>query len=146
MDDYYIIVPPNREAKPILEQIVEKARELKLTISLSKTQILSLYKPFKFCKIKYILTTTGKVVTRGYRDNLKRARKKIKSFKKLVENNLIDYQNLWASINGIMAYFEKYNDHNRVLRLRRLFYSIYGFSCERMKNFEVLRRQNEIYI
>ena len=41
-------------------------------------------------------------------------------------------------------YFESYDDHNRVLRLRRLFYSVFGFSPERIENFRERGKKDEI--
>lgn len=49
------------------------------------------------------------------------------------------------SVNGMFAYLEGYDDHKRVLRLRRIFYAIYGFSSERIENFrlaEKISKQN----
>lgn len=146
MDDYYIIIPPGQNAKDILNKIVIKAEELKLTISKAKTRIVSLTKPFKFCKLKYRLTSTGRIIVNGCRDSLKRARRKFRALNKKIKEDLITYEELWTSINGTMAYFKKYNDHNRILKLRRLFYGIFGFSCENIANFrERQRRKNEVY-
>ena len=51
-----------------------------------------------------------------------------------------------VSVNGkqMLAYFESYDDHNRVLRLRRLFYSIFGFSPEQIENFRERGQKDEI--
>ena len=49
------------------------------------------------------------------------------------------------SVNGMLAYFECYNDHKRVLRLRRLFYAIFGFSPERIENFRERGIKGEIH-
>lgn len=54
------------------------------------------------------------------------------------------YEDLWTSVNGILAYFEKYNDHNRVLKLRRLFYEIYGFSPERIDAFRKAEAERKV--
>lgn len=135
MDDYYIIVPPELDAKFILELIIAKAETIGFTISRNKTRIQSLKKPFKYCKVKYTLTKTGKVIVNGNRDGVKRARRKIKAFKGKIESNLMTYEDLWNSVNGMLAYFKKYNDHNRILKLRRLFYRIYGFSPEKIEAF-----------
>lgn len=135
MDDYYIIVPPDRDAKEIMRLIVAKAESLRLTISKSKSKIVPLTKPFKYCKAKYTLTETGRVVVNGNRDSVKRARRKIKAFYYKIQNGEMAYEDLWTSVNGMLAYFEGYNDHGRVLRLRQLFYSIFGFSPERIENF-----------
>lgn len=135
MDDYYIIVPPDRNPKEILKLVVAKAESLRLTISKSKTRIIPLTKPFKYCKAKYTLTETGKVIVNGNRDGMKRARRKIKAFHQKIQNGEMSYEELWTSINGILTYFESYNDHGRILRLRRLFYAIFGFSPEKLENF-----------
>ena len=55
------------------------------------------------------------------------------------------YEDLWTSVNGMLAYFEGYNDHGRVLRLRRLFYAIYGFSPEKIENFRMKGENHELH-
>ena len=145
MDDYYIIVPPDRNPKEIMRLVKKKASELKLTISQSKSRIIPLTKPFRYCKAKYRLTETGRVIVNGNRDGMKRARRKIKAFYQKVLNGEMTYEDLWTSVNGILAYFESYHDHNRVLKLRRLFYSIFGFSPEKIENFRKRGITSEIY-
>ena len=146
MDDYYVIVPPDRDPKEIMQLIVAKAESLRLTISQSKTRIIPLTKSFKYCKAKYTLTETGKVIVNGNRDGIKRARRKIKAFYHKIQNGEMSYEDLWTSVNGILAYFGSYNDHGRILRLRRLFYAIFGFSPERIENFrERGNKGNEIH-
>ena len=141
---YYVIVPPDRDAKEIMALIVAKAEGLKLTVSKSKSRIVPLTKPFRYCKAKFILTETGRVVMNGNRDGVKRARRKIKAFRTKIQNGEMSYDDLWTSVNGMLAYFESYDDHNRVLRLRRLFYSIFGFSPERIENFRERGKKDEI--
>lgn len=118
---------------------------LGLTISAEKSRIVPLTKPFRYCKAKYILTEAGRIVVMGSRDSIKRDRRKIKAFKSKVDNGEMSYEDLWASVNGMFAYLEGYDDHKRVLRLRRVFYAIYGFSSERIENFrlaEKISKQN----
>lgn len=145
MDDYYILVPPDKDPKEIMRLVIAKAESLRLTVSLSKTRIVPLTKPFKYCKAKYHLTETGKVIVNGNRDGVKRARKKIKAFYHKIQNGEMNYEDLWTSINGIFAYFESYNDHGRVLRLRRLFYAVFGFSPEHIENFRERGIKGEVY-
>lgn len=145
MDDYYIIVPPDKDPKEIMRLVIEKAESLKLTISKSKSRIVPLTKPFRYCKAKYTLTETGKVIVNGNRDGVKRARRKIKAFRKKIAEGEMSYEDLWTSVNGMLAYFEAYNDHKRVLRLRRLFYAIFGFSPEKIENFRMRGKINEVH-
>lgn len=132
-------------ANKIMNLVVEKAESLRLTISRSKSRIVPLTKPFRYCKAKYYLTETGKVIVNGNRDGVKRARRKIKAFYHKIQNGEMSYEDLWTSVNGMLAYFECYNDHKRVLRLRRLFYAIFGFSPERIENFRERGIKGEIH-
>lgn len=135
MDDYYIIVPPDQDPKLVMKKIIAKAESLGLIISREKSRIVPITKPFRYCKAKYTLTETGRVVVNGNRDGVKRARRKIKAFYGKIQNGDMNYEDLWTSVNGMLMYFEGYDDHARVLRLRRLFYSIFGFSPETIDNF-----------
>lgn len=146
MDDYYILVPPDTDAAAVLDLIIAKAESIGFTVSRDKTKIVPISKPFKYCKAKYTLTDTGAVIVSGSRDSLKRGRRKIRAFYNKVKNGELVLEDLWASVNGTLAYFSSYNNHGRVLKLRRLFYSIFGFSPEKMTNFHTKgEKGNEIY-
>lgn len=145
MDDYAIIVPPGRNPKEILQLFIKKAESLGLHISKSKTKIVPLTKPFKYCKAKFLLTETGKVIVSGNRDAMKRDRRKIKSYAGKIFNKEMSYEDLWTSMNGMIAYLKKYNNHKKVLRLLRLFYSIFGFSAEHIENFRARSFNDEVY-
>ncbi len=140
MDDYYILIPPDRDEKEIMHLIVKKAESLKLTVSKSKSRILPLTKPFRYCKAKYTLTESGKVVVTANRETMKRDRRKIKAFYQKIRDGKMSYEDLWTSTNGMLAYLEQYNDHKRVLRLKRLFYSLFGFSPEYIETFRAMER------
>ncbi len=135
MDDYYILVPPDRDPRKILKAFINKSNGLGLHISHSKTKIVPLVKRFKYCKAKFYLTETGKVIVNGNRDAMKRDKRKITAFGSKVFCGEMSYEDLWTSTNGMLAYLENYNDHNKVLKLRRHFYSIFKFSPEKIENF-----------
>lgn len=136
MDDYHIIVPPGRDPKEILRKITEKAKQQGLTVNLAKTHIYPLTKPFKFCKAKYTLTETGRVIVNGNRDSVTRARRKFRAYKGKIERGEMSLEDLRTAVQSTVAYFETYDDHNRVLKLRRLFYALFGFSMEKNHNFK----------
>lgn len=134
MDDYPILVPPDRDPKEILNRIVEKAAQYGLTVSIAKTRICPLSQPFKYCKAKFRLTETGRVVINGNRKSVSRARHKFKALKKKYDSGERTFEDVRASIQGSIAYFENYDDHNRVLKLRRLAYSLFGFKLDKRHN------------
>ena len=52
-----------------------------------------------------------------------------------VEADECTYVDVYQAIQSSLAYFEQFTDHNRILKLRRLFYSLFGFSCEDYQEF-----------
>lgn len=130
MDDYYFLVPPDRDPKEILKKFKDKAKENSITINENKTHILKFGQPFKFCKTKYIITPTGKIITHSNREALLRALRKIRKLK-----NKISLLDIWAITQACNNYYSKSDDHGKILKLRREFFRLYHFSCERYTNF-----------
>ena len=99
MDDFYNLVPPNRNCREILSAMFAQAEKNKFTFNPDKTRYIHLDRPFRYCKTKYFLTESGHVVMRANRN---------------------------------------------ILKLRRIFYSIFGFSCESIENFREKERRTEM--
>ena len=135
MDDFYYIVPPGVDYKEVIKVLKEQAKKNCLTLHPDKTRYVPLTHPFRFCKIKYILTETGKVIKRANQKTMGRDRKKIKALHKKIQNNEMSYEDLWTSVNGMMAYLNNYTEHEHILQLRRYFYKLFGFSCENIQEF-----------
>lgn len=130
MDDYYIIVPPDMDVYKVFEKIENKAKEGKLIINYHKTKIIKFGTPFRYCKVKYIITDTGKVITRCNPRSIQVLRRKIKKFHQMWLNKEISKEDLISSMNSSFSYIENFNDHNRVLELKRLFFKLFGFSIK----------------
>ena len=142
MDDFYYMVPPDVDPKEVIKVINEQAKKNHLTLHPDKTRYIPLTKPFRFCKIKYILTETGQVIKRANQKTMGRDRKKIRALHKKLLNKEMSYEDLWTSVNGMMAYLGNYREHNHTLELRRYFYKLFGFSCENLQEF---RKRDEQY-
>ena len=57
---------------------------------------------------------------------MKRARRKLKLFKKQVEAGRRAIEDVKQFMTCQLAYYKNYNDHGRVLRLSRLCYALFG--------------------
>lgn len=135
MDDFYNLVPPKRNCREILLAMFSQAEKNKFTFNPDKTNYIHLDRPFRYCKTKYFLTESGRVVKRANKTAVPRDRRKIKSLYRKVVAGKISYEDVWTSVNGMIAYLENYDEHKNILKLRRLFHSIFGFSCESIENF-----------
>ena len=128
MDDYHISVPPDRDPKEILRIFIEKSAELDIKVSLSKTKIVPMGEAFKFCKMKRWIKN-GKIMKRGCPESARRAKRKIKMF---ARSNM-KYEDVYTSVNSTLSYFDRTFNHGTQLRLKRLFYSLFGFPCDRIE-------------
>ena len=58
-------------------------------------------------------------------ESMKRARRKMRYFKTQVDAGKMTVQQVEQWLQGQIAYYENFDDHGRVLRLRRLFHAIF---------------------
>ncbi len=91
-DDFRIFVETKEEAQEILEKIREITAKLGITLSERKTYITKMSKGFTFLKKRYILTDSGRIITRHYRRNLIYERRKLKKFKKMMLRGELEYK------------------------------------------------------
>lgn len=147
MDDFVMCVPPHLDPKEVLRIFIDKAAEQGLTVSIKKTKIIPFGKPFRFCKAKYTVSETGHVSSHGSRDTIKRGRAKMNSFKSLVlDEHTMSFEDLWASVNGVLNYYEHFDDHGRVLRFKRIIYKIFdGLTCNGVKDFRNKEAEYAVY-
>lgn len=58
------------------------------------------------------------------------------------------YDNLYTATNSALSYIERFDNHKQLLKLKRLFYALFGFSAEDKVNFDIAdifqrRKDNE---
>lgn len=131
MDDYYIIMPDAEALKALIREMVRRFEALGIRVNKRKCKVIPLTKPFRFCKARFTLRENGAVKVNGSRDGVKRARRKIKMFHKEFTAGKRPYSAVEQYMECQSAYYENFNDHGRLLRLRRLHYAIFfgGAKC-----------------
>lgn len=112
MDDYYIGSHDIEELQPLLEELVFRFAALGIAVNRQKVQIVPLDRPFRFCKVQFRLTETGRVVRHAFHDSAKRGRRKIRHLWALGEARAAR-----DALVAHTAYYAKHNDHGRVQRL-----------------------------
>lgn len=125
MDDYDAILESMKRAEEVQDDVFQRAEAMGLIVNRNKSKIVDISKPFRFCKVKFQLTDTGRVITHGCRDGMKRARRKMRYFKTQVDAGKMTVPQVEQWLQGQIAYYENFDDHGRVLRLRRLFHAIF---------------------
>lgn len=136
MDDYYMLVPPYMNPYEVLSKFIAKAKDCGIHINKNKTHIVKFGKPFRYCKTKYQITETGRIIRHGSRKTAYRAMQKLKKLKPKIDDCEISYMDLWAVVQSFYNYFRRHEDHGRLLRFKYLFREIYGFRGMDAKEFK----------
>ena len=71
------------------------------------------------------LMESGKIRVNGSRDGVKRARRKLKLFYREFKEEKRDFKSIEQYMECQSAYYRSFDDHGRLLRLRRLYHAIF---------------------
>lgn len=112
MDDSYIISKDKSFLHDMLREITRIAGDLGIFINHKKTKIMKINQTFTWLKLRYKLTETGHLVKKINPKTVTRERRKLKKYRKLVDNDkmpLSDVKNSFKSLLGA---------YNKLLSLR----------------------------
>lgn len=130
-DDFWAVLPDIEDLKKFAYELVSRFEAKGIRVNKRKCKIIPLTKPFRFCKARFTLGPTGKITVNGCRDGIKRARRKLKLFHREFVAGKRSFKEIEQYMECQSAYYRKFNDHGRLLRLRRLCYAIFfgGAKC-----------------
>lgn len=125
MDDTYIIGNSKEELKSLLDDIDKICKKQGIFINHKKTQLFRLDKGFTFLKIKYRLTGTGHLVRIPVKKNFIRERRKLKSFKNLLDKGLIDFHDIEEQYKSWKGNIQKYDCYKSLKNLDKVFNDLF---------------------
>ena len=123
--DDIIVIGPIDWLRKVGNEMVRRFERQGIRVNRKKCHIIPLTKPFRFCKAKFTLAETGRIVMNGCRDGVKRARRKLKLFRREWQAGTRTLEDVAQYMTSQLAYYRNYNDHGRILRLRRLCYALF---------------------
>lgn len=128
MDDYYVLVPPDRDAKEIVSMILDKIAELQLVVKPEKMRATSFKKGFTFCKARYRFTETGRILVLPDKSVLRRNKRRLKRLRAKIDTGDATYADAFVSMNGMLAHLAKFDNHKKLCELKRFARSLFGFA------------------
>lgn len=129
MDDFYLIHHDKEYLKYCLSEILKYVEKLDLELN-GKTSIFPLYQGIDFLGFRTYMTESGKVVQKIRRDSKNRIRRKLKKFRKLLDEGRIDFGNILASYTSWTGHAGHGNSHHLIRRMDELFYSLFSKELE----------------
>lgn len=125
MDDVYVIHKDKEYLKQLLNEIETISVDLGLFINRKKTQIVKISRGFTFLKIKYNLTETGKIIKRLSPKTITRERRRLKKFKKLLDEGKITYKDIDMAYRSWRGNALRFNSYRSVKNLDRLYEELF---------------------
>lgn len=96
MDDSYAIHESKEFLQELLEDIIEIAKEIGITVNTRKTRICKLSEHWRFLQVQYSLTDTGRVIQKINPKRLTAMRRKMKKLApKMTEKDFTDWHTSW---------------------------------------------------
>lgn len=124
-DDSYIIVRTLDEAKALREKLFERYRAMGITPNQKKTQIVKLRRGFTFLKTKFILTASGKVIRKADRKAVHRERRKLKAFKRFLDEKVMTLDQIMQSYMSHRGSLARKNARTAIHHTDKLFYALF---------------------
>lgn len=104
MDDGIVISDSKVFLQSLLEKMKEICDKLGLTFNTKKTRIVKASRGFVFMKVRYRVTPTGRIVRTLTRAGIVRMRRKLKKFRKMVDNGKISLDDVYNSMQSWLAH------------------------------------------
>lgn len=128
MDDYYILVPPGKDPKRVLNLVLGKINQLGLWVKPEKAKIIPFRKGFTFCKARYRFTPTGRILILCDKSTLRRNKRRLKKIASKIKDGKASNGDAWTSFNGMYAHLDKFNEKKKLAALNKFALSLLGFN------------------
>jgi hypothetical protein len=126
MDDLYLIHPCKKYLLECLEGIKRLCASLGITVNMRKTRITELKDGIHFLKGIYILKGNGRIVRRAAPESRKRMRRKLRKFKRLLEQGKMTHGDVYDAYQSWRGnYRKRFNAYHRIRFMDKLYNELF---------------------
>lgn len=125
MDDIYFICDTREEARSIIDGIMNCAEENGMFVNRKKTKIVKLSDNYIYLQIKYTLSSTGKVIKRVNPKTITRERRKLKKYKRLMDDGRMPYDDIKQAYKSWMGNYAKIMSKQQVKNMKQLYFDLF---------------------
>ncbi|MBR4589369.1 MAG: RNA-directed DNA polymerase [Bacteroidaceae bacterium] len=126
MDDGIVFLKTKNELIQLHKELKNICDRLGLRLNDNKTHITKIRKGFTFLKVRYCVTDNGKIVKKLTRKGIVRMRRKLKKFKRKVDNGEMTLDNVYDSIQSWIAHSKIANSYKTYKSMMKLYNSEYN--------------------
>lgn len=125
MDDSAIIYNDKKYLLELLDILEQKYKEIGISINRKKTKISSIYEWNTFLKINYKVLDNGKIIRKVHSKTLTKERKRLRSFKVLLENNIMTIEDIIQCYKSWRGSYIIYDSGYDILKMDKYFNELF---------------------
>ena len=130
MDDGYLIHHDKKYLQHCLDEMIKICDKLGITLNRHKTRIAKLSHGFSFLKTRFYLTDKGKVVKKIYKKSITKMRRKLKAFRRLVDDGIMTIDDVYASMQSWIGYARNFSAYHTICNMQKLYDELFDASKE----------------
>lgn len=142
MDDGYIIFRTKEEAVNCKKLLYKFIESYGVKFNEKKTQIVKLEKGFSFLKVRFVLHSNGKIDKILNKDRAKRERRKLKKYRKFVEQGIMTPTDVAKQVSSVIGDMRKFKSYNQRLSIVKLFNKLFKEYGRRINIYGKITRFN----
>lgn len=146
MDDGIIIHHDKEFLVGLLEEIRNMAHKLGLELNESKTHITKLENGFTFLKKRVSMSESGKITVKISRKSVTRMRRKMKKFRKMLDNGVLDYEVIRIAYDSWRGFAIKYNNYATIMSMDKLFDDLFADTKAAAPDINAYEPDNEAIV
>lgn len=121
MDDFYLIHESKRYLQHCKQMIQAKCREIGLTLSERKTQIVKLTHGFTWLKVRVFVKKTGKIIKKLHRSSVVRQRRRLKRLHSLFVKGIVTLRDAWNCFQSWRSHARRFCAYRAINEMETLF-------------------------
>ena len=125
MDDSFIIMRDKAELFKLRDALFMEYEKQGIIINRKKTQVIKLCRGFTFLKTQFFLQPTGRVLQKPCRAATIRQRRKLKSFRRFIDEGKLTVKEVCNSYMSWRGYMERKDAHRTVRNMDNLFFNLF---------------------
>ena len=147
MDDGYVLCANKNEARAVMNRIHEICRELDIEINEKKTRIVKFSRGFRFLKVFYRTTETGKIIRTTNHAGIKRMRQKLRKFRRRFDAGRMTLESIEMALEAWFAHCRRADTYwtrmSMLARFHLMFPESEAFFCRKTDVEKNIRNAQE---
>ena len=121
----YLIHHDKQYLEECRKKVIEVCTSLGIVMNAKKTQIVKLSRGFRFLKMLFRLSDTGRVLRKPTRKGITAMRRKLKIFRRWVDEGKMTFFDVNTSYQSWRGHLKKSDSHNTLKQMDKLFKSLF---------------------